>query len=352
MHRLSVQARALMIAAVMNSACGLAFAQTLDVPQSYPSIQNALDAAPPGATVVVSPGTYRENLRISKPVTLRSSEGPRSTIIDGNRAGPVIVARGTGAERVIIDGFTVTNGLNYATIPFGSAPAQAAGIFLDSVVAVVTDNIIRDNVGCLGSGISTLSAALTLQRNQVINNSTEPRCEGADGGGVFLRGDGTGPTVVANNIIAGNRIGGRGAGIGVQGLSAVTIRENIIRSNQSSGSGGGILINLASASITANLLAGNVAEVGGAMAILAADSTNRVAMAGNLMLNNTASIQGSALYLSLLSQDSLRMTTNLVEGSGDLSLVECSGPYAVSRTNLLRNAAGPEIGGACTRGRN
>jgi nitrous oxidase accessory protein NosD len=343
-----------MFAAVMTSACGSALAQTLDVPQSYPSIQNALDAAPPGATVVVSPGTYRENLEINKPVTLRSLDGPKSTIIDGNRAGPVIVARGTGAERVVIDGFTITNGLNYSTIPFGSAPAQAAGIFLQSVVAVVTDNIIRDNVGCLGSGISTLTAALTLQRNQILNNATEPRCDGADGGGVFLRGEGNGPTLVANNIIAGNRISGRGAGIGVQGMNAVTIRENIIRGNQSSGaggSGGGILINLSGASIIANLLAGNAAEVGGAMALFPIDSANRVVMTGNLMLNNTASLQGSALFLSVPSQDSLRMTTNLVEGSSAVSLVECSGPFAVARTNLLRNSAGPDLGGACTRGR-
>lgn len=351
MKRVFASTAWLSVAAILGSAPS--YAQTLRVPEMFSTIQSALDAAPPSAIVLVGPGTYRENLEIVKPVTLRSSEGPRQTILDGKRAAPVIVARGSGSDKVTIDGFTITNGLNNFQLSTTTAPGQAAGIFLDSVVAVVTDNVIRDNMGCVGSGVSTLSASLSLQRNHIVNNPQDPGCDGADGGGVFLRADGAIASVIANNIIAGHRIGGYGAGVAVQGLkTTVTIRENIIRSNvtASGGFGGAILINQSSAHIAGNLMSGNGAELGGAVALFP-DVVNRVTLQGNLMLNNTATAGGSAAYLSAASTDSLRMTANLLEGSTSVSLVECSFPYAIPQTNLLRNSVGPELGGACTRTR-
>lgn len=45
----------------------------LKVPQDYPAIQAAIDAAPEGATIRIAPGTYSENLRITKSVHLEGS---------------------------------------------------------------------------------------------------------------------------------------------------------------------------------------------------------------------------------------------------------------------------------------
>ena len=58
---------------------------TLEVGTGHPfsTIQAALDAAAPGDTVLVSPGTYTENVTISKSLTLLSTGGRDDTTIQG-----------------------------------------------------------------------------------------------------------------------------------------------------------------------------------------------------------------------------------------------------------------------------
>ncbi|HMD81737.1 MAG TPA: hypothetical protein VKE92_10545, partial [Anaerolineales bacterium] len=64
-------------------------ASSLIVPDNYPTIQAAIDAASPGDTIVVRSGTYFENLTLNKAVTLTAesfdSSDPthNTTIIDG-----------------------------------------------------------------------------------------------------------------------------------------------------------------------------------------------------------------------------------------------------------------------------
>src|SRR5262245_26174695 len=120
--------RSTLQAALIGALCGAsagALAVNLRVPQQFPTIQAALDAAADGDTVIVAPGTYVENLNITRPVTLRSSAGAESTTIDGGAIQPVIVAVGTGAEAITISGFTITNGFNNFTAS-GASPGAAA----------------------------------------------------------------------------------------------------------------------------------------------------------------------------------------------------------------------------------
>ena len=83
-------------------------ATTLKVPSQYSTIQAAIDAASNGDTVLVAAGTYVENISISGVVTLLSSSGAGSTIIDGNyQSGGTISISGSAT----IDGFTIKGGL-------------------------------------------------------------------------------------------------------------------------------------------------------------------------------------------------------------------------------------------------
>ncbi|MHC4943461.1 MAG: right-handed parallel beta-helix repeat-containing protein, partial [Planctomycetota bacterium] len=94
----------------------LAFSDTIYVPDDYPTIQQAIDAAVNGDTIIVRPGTYVENIDFKgKGTTVQSSHGPEVTVINGeNPANPdlgsvISFHNGEGLDAVL-DGFTLTQG--------------------------------------------------------------------------------------------------------------------------------------------------------------------------------------------------------------------------------------------------
>jgi hypothetical protein len=94
-------------------------ANTIRIPQDYPTIQAGVNAAVTGDVVLVSPGTYLENVIISgKTITLASlyytTNDPQyieSTIIDAQGGSAVYVDASVGPDTTIT-GFTIRNGLN------------------------------------------------------------------------------------------------------------------------------------------------------------------------------------------------------------------------------------------------
>lgn len=75
------------------------------------SIQAAIDQAVDGDEVVVAAGTYVEWIDLKgKAITLRSSDGPDWTIIDGNALRTVITCNSGEGPDTVIEGFKITNG--------------------------------------------------------------------------------------------------------------------------------------------------------------------------------------------------------------------------------------------------
>ncbi|OKI58187.1 right-handed parallel beta-helix repeat-containing protein [Micromonospora sp. CB01531] len=68
-------------------------------PGCLPTIAAALEAAAPGATVAVQPGTYRERLRLTRDVTVVAEDGRGTVTIDGGDGVAVFVAAGAGTLR-------------------------------------------------------------------------------------------------------------------------------------------------------------------------------------------------------------------------------------------------------------
>ena len=115
---------------------------TIHVPADQPTIQAGINAAVEGDTVMVSPGTYYENINFNgKAITVRSAVGPAATIIDGQASGVVVTFATAETSASVISGFTIRN-------------AGTAGISVSGASPTITGNVISGNSACGGSGIS------------------------------------------------------------------------------------------------------------------------------------------------------------------------------------------------------
>ena len=139
----------------------LSYAAVITVPGDYPTILAAIDAAIDGDEIIVSPGTYYENIDFGgKNIVLRSTDPTSpsvvaSTIIDANHDGCVVWFFGSEDETCVLSGFTITNGYTQ----------DGGGIYGGRSHATIQYNIITSNtvyselswfgiVGGIGAGLS------------------------------------------------------------------------------------------------------------------------------------------------------------------------------------------------------
>ena len=118
--------RYLILLFAILSIPALAFSATIIVPDDYPTIQGAIDAASNGDTVLVAPGTYMERINFNgKAITLRSEYGPERTMIDADYLGiTVIFSNGEGPDS-LLEGFTITRG---SDLNAGGIPGEASDV--------------------------------------------------------------------------------------------------------------------------------------------------------------------------------------------------------------------------------
>lgn len=136
-----------------------------------------------GDTIDVLPGTYFENLSISKAVTLRSTAGSGVTTINGGGSGPAVsITSGIAAATTpTVEGFTITGGNTSTT---GSSEAlKAGGVHLEpGSVGIVRNNIISGNLGFDTGAVSVIGAVATIKGNTIDDNHATGAGFGPAGG--------------------------------------------------------------------------------------------------------------------------------------------------------------------------
>jgi parallel beta-helix repeat protein len=200
---------------------------------SYSTIQAAINEARNGDEIVVSPGTYRENISFQgKKITLRSTAPGdpsvvASTIIDGRSAGAVVTFSNGETREAVLAGFTIRNG----------SSSYGGGIYIFSASPTITGNTVQNNSAGYGGGIAVYHhSSPTITGNVIKGNSAYDA-----GGGIWIYGNSS-PTTIGNTIEQNSARFGDGGGIFIYDNSSPTITGNTFRNNAARRYGGGIWV--------------------------------------------------------------------------------------------------------------
>ncbi len=177
-----------------------------------------------GDTVIVRDGVYYENIDLSgKDLHLRSENGPRNVTIDGNSGGTVVVFQSGEGSNCILEGFTITNGINWdgggiSIVDDGNGNASSPNI---------RNCIIELNIGNGGGGgMHFRGGSQSLIENCLIQDNVTTYYHGAgvvifDSAPVFRN------CTIRNNIATSN-----GGGIAVWDGSDLFVTDCVFDGNQ------------------------------------------------------------------------------------------------------------------------
>lgn len=238
-----VRRQLVLLAAVIAVAASVAATQrTLRVPGQFQTINAAIQAAQPNDTVLVSPGTYREQVLLDRDITLKSAGGPFVTTIDAQGGGGVVFGGGVSAANV--EGFTITNGT------IGIVSGWNGG-------TIRGNRIVGNSGGWTGAGISAGGGWLLIVDNYIANNIAR------DGGGIYTGEEGGRHTILRNTIV-GNLASLDGGGIYASSENNTgTMAQNTLLYNHAGRNGGGVYFEPWNTDFDNNVVVGNRAGVYG-----------------------------------------------------------------------------------------
>ena len=218
-------------------------------------IQKTVDNIQWGDAIILAAGTYKENVKIDKSVTIKGGAGATNTIVDGRNAGSVFdIGKNNANVDVTLSGMTIQNGLadygggifNYgrvtitgSTISGNTATTGGAGIFNEGIATIIGSTISGNNAGSHGGGIynyrdpgdDVTDGTLTIRDSIISGNKA-----GDHAGGIFNEGTGN-ANIINSKIIDNTAIHGGGISNVVGGT--LTLTDSIISGNKA-GWGGGI----------------------------------------------------------------------------------------------------------------
>lgn len=259
-------------------------------------IHDAVSAAVNGDVVLVTNGTYGLNadIMINPQITVRSVNGPASTIVDGSNTVRCFTLNN---YNITLNGFTLRNG--FSGVGGGGVRMTYGG--------TLRNCIIRNNRASDGGGIYTGSATCMIASCTIEGNYAS-----GGGGGLYL-----GPYVwVYDCAIIDNRANNTGGGLWAQDLSRVT--RCLIRGNAATNHGaGGVFFNRQNNQLEDCLVVSNWAKeyAGGLYAwsstvVNCTFSYNHAGSAGGVYLDYGCRITNSIIYFNTASGSTSNMDVN------------------------------------------
>lgn len=206
------------------------------VPYNYRTIQSAIDASSHGDTIIVSEGTYRENINFQGKRILVAS----LFFVDGDTSH---------ISRTVISGAAPADPDEASVVRFVSG---------EDTNSVLCGFLVRDGKGSRisdndyeGGGILCRQSGARLVSNIISANTVTGY--NLYGGGVSASGDGTHQLIMKNNVVIGNVLDGnlqsaepahilpiqivQGGGISLRNMNAI-LEKNIIQYNSAVGEEG------------------------------------------------------------------------------------------------------------------
>ena len=341
----------------------------IHVPDDYPTIQAAIDAAFNGDTILVGPGTWVGTGNevcntLGKAIIIRSTNGSGTTIINGQGQRRGITCTNGEALDTIIDGFTISNGL--ADVGGGVSCVYTSPTIINCVIQnnVATGKSLPWHGGG-GVYLNNSNAAIS---NCTIDANTATEAD-VSGGGVFCSG---GVPEITNCTISNNIAdcgGGMTVLVGAPVISVCNFTENVAVGTYFSDGGG--LLNykgspvLTQCTMTLNLAqgqgwGGGMSSIGGNLIVSNCDFSNNEGrngggayldtgtevLIGCDFLNNTA-VQGGGTYCS----GSQTTFTNCTFDGNDGGGVQCVGYTSTTLVECqINNNRGGLGAGLCASG--
>jgi hypothetical protein len=280
-------------------------ARNIYVPHDFAKIQQAINFASDGDSIIAAPGTYYEHLNFNgKGVVVKSEMGRDNTTISKVAGGISMVSFISGEDsNSVLDGFTITG----ANLESG----QGAGIRCHNASPKILNNRIINNTSPLGAGIDCDDSSNPL----IAYNIIEQNPATSQGGGIRCSNNSS-PAILENKITRNSAIES-GGGIMCFNYCSPTICGNLIVGNFAGNSGGGIYIdNYCYSIIAGNLIASDTALNGyGGGIVLFRFST---AIISHITIDRNKAWMGGGIFLDYYSSATIVNTivTNTLSGKG------------------------------------
>jgi hypothetical protein len=275
------------------------------------SIQQLIDATPPGGTVNIPAGVYTESLNLYKPVSLIGAVSG-STIIHAVANDRVLTVTGNAiTTSTQIANLTLLGGRLNGVCP----DFCGGGVLVTNFAYPSLNNVfINDNRSVYGGGLYIHTGGARLLNSTVVGNVAAQSGGGAyveslsavleqiggafggnvavDGAGVFVQ---EGLFQASGGVIYGNQATNWGGGMLIGSGGAIKTESTQILSNSATSAGGALLVDVGQAVLQNTSIMSNTAFEGGGVYVR--DMTGTTAsLIGSKVENNTASRYGGGVY--------------------------------------------------------